>query len=91
MEASAGIAEGTRDWISAWQTARMEAEEYRELDDERILVLIQFSGRGRTSGLDLGLLEARGALLFHLGNGSVTRFVHYLSRQQAFADLGLPE
>jgi ketosteroid isomerase-like protein len=84
---STGMAEGTRDWISAWQEARMEAEEYRELDDEQVLVFIRFSGRGKTSGLDLGKLEARGALLFQIQDGRVSRFVHYLSRDRALADL----
>src|SRR5207302_9669885 len=35
---------------------RIEAEDFRELDDERILVLSKGSGRGRASGLDLGQL-----------------------------------
>jgi hypothetical protein len=33
----AGMAEGFRDFVSAWEGFRVEAEEYRELDDERAL------------------------------------------------------
>jgi hypothetical protein len=33
------MAQGTRDFLSAWEEFRFEAEEYRELDDERVLVL----------------------------------------------------
>ena len=48
------MAEAFRDWLSAWEELRVEAEEFRELDDERVLVLSHFSGRGKTSGLESG-------------------------------------
>jgi hypothetical protein len=44
------MAEGFRDWLSAWEEWRVEAEEYRELDGERVLVLFHFSARGKTPG-----------------------------------------
>jgi hypothetical protein len=37
----------------------LEAEEYRELDDNRVLVLNREYGRGKTSGLDLAQMRAR--------------------------------
>jgi hypothetical protein len=40
---------GLRDWLSAWEGYRFEADAYRELDDERILVLGHQGGRGKTS------------------------------------------
>jgi hypothetical protein len=46
-----GMAEGFRDWLSAWEDYRSEAQEYREVDGERVLVLVRNSGRGKTSGL----------------------------------------
>jgi hypothetical protein len=49
----AGMAEGWRDFLSAWEKWRGEAEEYRELDDERVLVLLQGRGRGKASGLEV--------------------------------------
>jgi ketosteroid isomerase-like protein len=85
----AGMAEGTRSWLSSWEDARAEAEEYHELDDERILVLIHSSGRGKTSGLELGQMWTKVASLFHVRDEKVTRLVLYFDRERALADLGL--
>ena len=68
-----------------------EADEYRALDDERVLVLMHFSGRGKTSGLEVGDIQMKGANLFHVRGGKVTRLVTYWDRERAFADLGLSE
>jgi ketosteroid isomerase-like protein len=85
----AAMAEVWRDFLGAWEELRVEAEEYRECDGNRVLVLTQNSGLGKTSGLDLGHMETRGANLFHIRNGKVTRLVLYWDRERALADLGL--
>ena len=84
-----GLAEGHRAWLSAWEGFRSEAQEYRELDDERVLVLSQYSGRGKTSGLELGQMRAKGAGVAQIRDGKVTRLVWYTNRDRALADLGL--
>jgi ketosteroid isomerase-like protein len=48
----AGFVEGWRDQASPWEGFRAEAEEFRELDDQRVLVLTRRHGRGKTSGLE---------------------------------------
>jgi ketosteroid isomerase-like protein len=85
----AGMAEGFRGILGAWDEYRAEADEYRELDSERVLVLVHMSGRGKTSGLDLGRLRAKGANVFHVRGGKVTKLVLYFDREQALAELGL--
>jgi ketosteroid isomerase-like protein len=85
----AGMTDGYRAWLSAWEEFRVEAEEYRELDDERVLVLNNFTGQGKTSGLDLGKLRAEGASLLHIRLDKVTRLVLYAERDRALTDLGL--
>jgi ketosteroid isomerase-like protein len=85
----AGMAQAWRDFLSAWDEFRVEAEEYRELDGERVLVLIRKSGRGKTSGLEVGRMPPRQAHLLHIRDGQVTRHVFYFERERAFADLGL--
>jgi ketosteroid isomerase-like protein len=87
----AGMAETFRDWLSTWQEWRVEAEEYRELDGERVLVLFHFSARGKTSGLELGQIGTKGASLFHLRDGQVTRLVQYLDRERGLEAAGLRE
>jgi ketosteroid isomerase-like protein len=87
----AGMAQGFRDWVSAWEEFRIEADEYRELDDERVLVLTHAGGRGKTSGLEVGQMRADGASVFHVRGGKVTRLVVYVDRETGLADLGLSE
>jgi ketosteroid isomerase-like protein len=84
-----GMVEGTREFLSAWEDYRAEVEEYRELDDERVLVLVSARGRGKASGMDVSQVGAKGANLFHIHGGKVTRLVRYLVRDRALADLGL--
>ena len=86
----AGAAEGWRDFLNAWEEYHAEAEDYRELDDERVLVLIRRSGRGKRSGIELGEIGSKGAVLYHVRGGRVTRQVVYFDRGRALADLGLP-
>ena len=81
--------EGARDWLRTWEDFRTEAEDYRELDAERVLVLTRRSGRGKRSGIELSELGARGANLLHIRDGKVTRWVTYFDRDHALADLGL--
>lgn len=85
-----GMATGWRDMLSAWEELRAEPEEYREVDDERVLVLTGSSGRGKASRLELGQMQTKGANLFHVRGGKVTRLVVYFDRRErALVDLCL--
>jgi len=84
-----GMMEGWRDFLSAWEGWRGEAEEYRDVDGERVLVLIVGSGRGKASGLAAEQIRARGVNLFYLRKGKVAKLVVYFNRDRALADLGL--
>jgi ketosteroid isomerase-like protein len=85
----AAMAKAWREFLSAWDNARPEVEEYRELDDERVLMLGHIRGRGKTSGLELGQVPAKVAAVYHVRDGKVVRLVAYFDRDRAFADLGL--
>jgi ketosteroid isomerase-like protein len=86
-----GMAEGWLDMANAWEQLRTVADEYRELGVERVLVQVRRSGRGKTSGVELGGIDSDGAALFHVRDGRVTRLVVYFDRDLALADLGLKE
>jgi ketosteroid isomerase-like protein len=68
------------------EDVRAEAEECRELDAERVLVLTHGVGRGKRSGVPV---DARGAEVFEVHDGKVIRIVVYNDRDRALADLGL--
>jgi hypothetical protein len=86
----AGMAEGWRGFLSAWKRYRAVADEYLELDDERVAVLLHdVSGRGRTSGLELRDVQGKRVNLFHLRGGKVTRLVIYFEGERALAELGI--
>jgi ketosteroid isomerase-like protein len=86
-----GLAEAVQSLRDAWDDFRAEPEEFRDLGDGRVLVLIQRSGRGRASGLELRELRTQGAAVFHVHDGKVTRVDNYFDRARALADLGLEE
>jgi hypothetical protein len=54
-----------------------------------VLVLAGNTGRGKTSGLELGQVQPKGAALFHIRGDKVTRLVVYFDGEHALADLGL--
>jgi ketosteroid isomerase-like protein len=83
-----GMVEVMRSIFSAFEDVRTEAEDYLELDTDRVLALTKASGRGRTSGAQIGNMAAE---LFEIHDGKVTRIVNYFDRGHAFADLGLAE
>jgi ketosteroid isomerase-like protein len=74
--------------LAAWDELRFEVEGYRELDDERVLVLDHRSGRGKGSGVEVA---TKGAAVYHVRDGRVVRLILYWDRDRALADLGLEE
>jgi ketosteroid isomerase-like protein len=69
-----------------WEDYRVRADDYRELDDDRVLVLVRLSGRGKASGLEMRQVAAN---IFTLRAGKVVTLTMYWDRDHALADLGL--
>jgi ketosteroid isomerase-like protein len=88
-----GLAEMAAAWrkrLNVIADVRVEAEEYRELDDTHVLVLVGARGVAKTSGIDLKQIGGEHtALLVSLRDGKVTRLVLYFDHDRALADLGL--
>ena len=91
-ERSIGRDEMGRAWaamLSAWEELRADPEEFRELEDGRVLVLLRNTGRGKGSGIELDEISARNANVFTIRDGKVTNLKLYWDRDTALADLGL--
>jgi len=75
---------------SKWKGHRLAGEGHRELDSEHVLVLLRAGTGGDTPGAtEPGRTMGRGAVVFSLRAGRVTRLVAYLDRDRALAELGL--
>jgi ketosteroid isomerase-like protein len=85
----AGMVEGYSEVMNAWERYGGEAQGYRELDDELVLVLIHLSGRGKASGLELGQVQPNAAGVFQVRDGKISKIALYWDRERALADLGL--
>ena len=83
------MAEAWGRWLSEFEDFRTTAEEFRELDEERVLVLTNNAGRGRRSGVQLGETSTPGACVFYVRDGKVTRLLAYPDRDVALEELGL--
>jgi ketosteroid isomerase-like protein len=83
------MAASARDLFSVWEDLRPEAEEYRALDGDRVLVLDRRTGRGKTSRLELADMWTQGGTVWQIRDVKVTRLVIYYDRDRALADLGL--
>ncbi len=74
-------------WLHGWNGFHINADECREVDGERVLVLLHYGGRDRLDGQEVVPTEA--ATLFQVRDGKVARLVIYWDRNRAFTDLGL--
>jgi hypothetical protein len=81
-----GMVQNMRSVFGAFQELRTHPEDYRELDAERVLVLVRNSGRGKMSALPV---DQKGAEVFEIHDGKATRIIVYFDRDRALADLGL--
>jgi ketosteroid isomerase-like protein len=86
-EGIAGMAQMWRRYLAGWAEFRTgKVDEYRELDDSRVLVTGRMSGRRKASGAEV---EREFANVFEVREGRVARLTVYPDRDHALADLGL--
>ena len=74
-------------WLEAWEAFRLDPQEVIDFGD-RVLVLVQRTGRGRGSGVELNQLCAD---LFTLDGGWAVRYDDYWARDDALQAAGLSE
>lgn len=85
------MSDAWREALGAFDRLEMDADDCVSIDSERVLVLTTNTGRGKTSGFDLGELRTRGANIFHIRDGKVTKLVAYWDRDRALEALGLSQ
>jgi ketosteroid isomerase-like protein len=84
------VAGAWREFLRAWENFRVDLQEIRVLDEERVLVLFRRSGRGKVSGMEIkDLAGSEGADVFLIRDGRVVRLDTYWDRDRALADLRL--
>ncbi|HKP88506.1 MAG TPA: nuclear transport factor 2 family protein [Thermoleophilaceae bacterium] len=78
-----------REFLSSWDGFHIRADEYRELNAERVAVLATFGGRGKHSGVDVGQTEMKGVMAFDFRGPKVGRMVMYYGRDRGLEELGI--
>jgi ketosteroid isomerase-like protein len=89
-----GVSEMGKAWaamLSAWDDLTADPDEFRELDDERVIVFLRNQGRGRGSGIEIGEISTKAANLFTIRDAKVTSLTLYWDRDRAISDLGLTD
>ena len=77
-----------RDWLSAWESFRLDVEDLRPLVDSRVLALVDMHARPKAGGTEMSL---RGAAIWTLTDGQVSRIELFLDRAAALEAAGLRE
>ena len=68
--------------FDAWESYRLEPEEVRELDGERVVAIVREVARGRSSGVEV---QSRWGYLITVQSGLVTRVEAYRDADSALA------
>jgi ketosteroid isomerase-like protein len=66
--------------FDAWESYRLEPEEVRDVDDDRVVAVVREAARGRTSGLEV---ESRWGYLITIREGLITRVEAYRDADRA--------
>jgi ketosteroid isomerase-like protein len=83
-----GLQRWSRDFYDALQDVRAELVDVADLDGDRVLVVLNYRGRGRGSGLDFEFTHMAG--IFTVVEGQVTRADWYRDETQALEAVGIP-
>jgi len=82
-----GFFAGMREWLSSWETYRIEAEEVIDLGDAALVLTID-RGRSKLAGLPM---EQRAAVIHRFRDGLIARSETYMRRETALAAAGMAE
>jgi hypothetical protein len=83
-----GFRDGWRGFLAAWDSWVVTATKFIEVDDERVLVLLDVQARSKTHGVDVPI-DAANLLTFR--SGKLLRLELFSTRSEAFEAAGLSE
>jgi uncharacterized protein len=83
-----GVVNSFIEWMEPWDEHSIEAEEFLESGDHRVLATIHLSGRGERSGMEI---DQRFFHLYTVRDGRITSMVEYVDRGKALEAAGLPD
>jgi len=77
-----GLGELFREWTSAWQTCRIEAEEFHEVGDH-VVVFVTMFARGSGSAIDVKMKNAH---VWTMRDGRAAAIRAYTDRERALRE-----
>jgi ketosteroid isomerase-like protein len=84
--------QGVRDYFDTlgevFDDMRIEIEEITDVGEDRLVVVLRVSGRGKGSGVNV---EQRNGQVWTFVEGKVARIDSYMNSTDAFKAVGLPE
>jgi ketosteroid isomerase-like protein len=83
-----GIESYVREVSDTWEEYRVVGQDFRDLAEDRVLVLSRIEGRGAGSG---GLVDAEMGQVYDFRDGKIARVRTYLDHSNALKAVGLSE
>ena len=83
-----GFVRGFGDWLSAWETWVVTPTDFIDVDENRVLVMLDIRGRSKTHQVEM---PAEGANLLTLRDGKLARLEAFFGHEQALEAAGLRE
>jgi ketosteroid isomerase-like protein len=80
-----GLADLLSHWLQAWQSCRIEAEEFHDAGD-RIVAFVRVHGRGTESKIDVDMENAH---VWTMRDGQALAIRAYTDRARALREVGL--
>jgi ketosteroid isomerase-like protein len=77
---------GWREWLEQWETWNYELVRFLELEDGRIAAILDITGIGKTTGIELSF---RSANLWEIEDGLARRVRLYAHHDDLLRELGL--
>lgn len=83
-----GFVRSFGEWVGGWERWVITPTDFIEVDESRVLVVIEISGRSKAQQVDM---RSQGGNLLTFSNGRLTRLELFLSRAEALEAAGVSE